>query len=104
MDYPGWNSKEILKLLILFEFCTCRFGPIRTMWCMRFESKHHYFKHIAQAMGNYINLPKSVAMRHQRYMCLMQSNCDEYLEDKVETGRGGLQKCCVHVRSCTLYK
>ena len=37
-------------------------------WCMRMEAKHSYFKRIAQ-VGNFINLPYSVAVRHQRLLC-----------------------------------
>ena len=45
-----------------------RFGPLRHQWCMRLEGKNSQIK---QLVGkNFKNLPKSVAYRHQRYMCL----------------------------------
>lgn len=36
---------------------------------MRFEAKHSYFKQLALSMGNFINLPKSLACRHQELQC-----------------------------------
>ena len=37
-------------------------------WCMRNEAKNAYFKEIAQ-IGNFKNLPLSIANRHQRLLC-----------------------------------
>ena len=36
---------------------------------MRFEAKHSYFKHIARVIGNFKNIPKTMALRHQHFMC-----------------------------------
>ena len=46
-----------------------RCGPLIKNWCMRFEGKHKYFKKMAQTIGNFKNIAKTVAVRHQRYMC-----------------------------------
>jgi len=35
---------------------------------MRFEAKNHYMKRLVGL--NFKNVPKSIAMRHQYYMCL----------------------------------
>lgn len=40
-------------------------GPIIFMWVMRMESKHQFFKQIAQSSKNYINLKKTMAIKHQ---------------------------------------
>ena len=61
---------------------------MRTMWTMRFEGKHHYFKKMARALGNFKNIAKSMAYRHQRHMCFLQSSPDGYLQDSLDTGRG----------------
>ena len=37
-------------------------------WCMRMEAKNSYFKKIAR-IGNFKNIPYSVAKRHQRLLC-----------------------------------
>ena len=41
---------------------------------MRFEAKHSYFKRLAHAMGNFINLPYSLAQRHQQYQCYLNTS------------------------------
>lgn len=37
-------------------------------WCMRMEAKNSYFKKVAR-IGNFKNIPYSVAKRHQRLLC-----------------------------------
>ncbi len=44
---------------------------------MRYEAKHSYFKKLAQSMDNFINLPHSLAMRHQQLQCYWSMNEDE---------------------------
>lgn len=41
---------------------------------MRFEAKHSYFKHLAQSIGNFINIPYTLAMRHQQFQCYLNVN------------------------------
>ena len=36
---------------------------------MRYEAKNKYFKKIGTYIGNFKNLEKTVAFRHQRFMC-----------------------------------
>ena len=59
---------------------TCRTGPLITSWCM---SKH---KRVAQ-IGNYKNVPLSVAKRHQRLMCSYLTG-DDFFGQKADTGPG----------------
>lgn len=56
-------------------------------WAMRFEAKHQYFKYLATSMGNYINVAKSLANRHQCYQCYLFQN-DDILKDAIESGPG----------------
>ena len=37
-------------------------------WCMRMEGKNSYFKKISR-IGNFKNLPLSIAKRHQKLLC-----------------------------------
>lgn len=43
-------------------------GPLVGLWCMRFESKHAYFKNLCTKLKNYKSLSKTLAFRHQKYM------------------------------------
>ena len=36
---------------------------------MRFEAKNSYFKEMAHVIGNYKNIAKTLALRHQRLSC-----------------------------------
>lgn len=45
------------------------YGPLRHLWCMRFESKHQYFKSVISSLGNYINVTSTMACRHQMRQC-----------------------------------
>ena len=43
--------------------------------CMRMEAKNSYIKKIAQ-LGNFKNIPLSVARRHQKLMCAFINSSD----------------------------
>lgn len=55
---------------------------------MRYEAKHSYFKGLAQAMGNFINLPYSLAMRHQFLQCYHNTTNTETLGIQFVVGPG----------------
>jgi len=54
---------------------------------MCFEAKHSYFKSLAQSMGNFINLPYLLAMRHQQYLSYLNASHD-LLNKDIEVGKG----------------
>ena len=49
-----------------------RLGPLVTSWCMRMEAKNSYFKKVSR-LSNFKNISYSVAIRHQKLLCGMQS-------------------------------
>ena len=53
---------------------TFRLGPMVTSWCMRFEAKHRYFKKMSISLGNFKNVPLTLAERHQNRQCYMKYN------------------------------
>ena len=59
---------------------------------MRYEAKHSYFKQLANSMGNFINIPYSLAMRHQLYQCYLHTNAQQLpgWTHNIETGPGEL--------------
>lgn len=66
----------------------CRCGPLSRTWCMRYEAKHSYFKHLARVLGNFKNIPKTLADRHQQYMCYNMSDPTRYLKYHLEYSSG----------------
>lgn len=43
-----------------------KIGPLVHTWTMRYEAKHRYFNTINSVTGNYINVCKTLAYRHQK--------------------------------------
>ncbi len=66
-------NSDVLITLIVYLCATCRFGPLVCHWTMRFEAKHKHFKQLASIIGNYINLPYTLAMRHQFFQCYLKA-------------------------------
>ena len=58
---------------------------------MRYEAKHRYFKRWAKVMGNFKNIPKTMASHHQRLLCYQLSS-NSYLSSKVSVGPGTVDK------------
>lgn len=65
-----------------------RCGPLVHLWCMRYEAKHKYFKGIATVIGNYKNVEKTVASRHQRNMCYKMTCCTNFIQGNDTYGSG----------------
>ena len=98
----GWRSEcttivyticihpKVYVLHYTHRNCSCRFGPLVRLWCMRFEAKHNYFKVLGKHLGNFKNLPKTLASRHQRLMCNYLVNHRKFsnLVDAVAVGTG----------------
>ena len=54
---------------------------------MRFEAKHQYFKRLTTSMGNFINLPHSLSVRHQCHQSYILS-CADSFKDHIDVGPG----------------
>ena len=84
-----------LSLLSNTNTCILRLGPLVGTWCMRYEAKHHYFKHLAVVIGNFINLPFSLAKRHQESVAYRlkstEGNLSSFIEKGIEVGPGKWQ-------------
>jgi len=56
-------------------------GPLKNLWCMRFEGKHQYFKKVAVMANNSKNFCYTLAKRHQMRQC-WEMSADDILECK----------------------
>lgn len=65
-----------------------RYGPLKQYWTMRFEAKHSYFKKLAQNIGNFINLPFTLALRHQKLQCYYNMDKMNYSSGIQDIGPG----------------
>lgn len=77
------------------QLFSCRFGPLIRHWTMRYEAKHAYFKSLSQSMGNFINVPYSLALRHQLHQCYLKSSELE-VDNNITIGPGDSIASKVH--------
>ena len=73
-----------VKLNIQIDRC----GPLIRNWCMRFVAKLSYFKKMAQTLGSYKNIAKTVSTRHQYYMCYKMACSVKFLGVENTYGSG----------------
>lgn len=73
--FPDEKIKPKFHFLVHYPRLIYEFGPLICSWSMRFESKHFYFKRISQSIKNSINLPYSLAKRHQQLQCYYNYEC-----------------------------
>jgi hypothetical protein len=66
-QYPKTSFTPKMHFLIHASRQLALFGPGRPHWCMRYEAKNSYFSSIK--WKNFKNLPKSMAMKHQKWLC-----------------------------------
>ena len=66
---------------------------------MRYEAKHSYFKKLAQSIGNFINLPWTVPMRHQLLQCYEYATDGSILDLNPEIGPG--KDSILRIEQCT---
>ena len=76
-EYPDSSVIPKMHYLIHFPRQILMFGPGRFHWCLRFEAKHSFFK--GKKWKNFKNLPYSIAMTHQVYMCHKMANPANFL-------------------------
>ena len=77
---------------MVFTLNICRYGPLVCHWTMRYEAKHSYFKRLAQSIGNFINIPFTLGMRHQQYQCYLNVNTEVLpgWSNNLEVGKGNI--------------
>lgn len=63
--FPDKSLKPKHHFLLHYAHCFFVYGPLRSCWCMRFESKHYYFTHLMTLLHNYKNACSTLAQRHQ---------------------------------------
>ena len=74
--------------------CGIGYGPLVRHWTMRYAAKHSYFKHLAQSMGNFINIEFSLATRHQLLQCYLHTDKTTIQGSKFVVGPGKYYACC----------
>ena len=68
--YPKASVTPKMHYLVHLPNQLLKFGALRHHWCQRYEAKHAFFKSFR--MKCFKNLPKSLAQKHQLWMCYKQ--------------------------------
>ena len=82
---PSWIRRFIMISTKVFS---SRCGPLVHCWCMRYEAKNKCFKKTGETIGNFKNVEKTVALRHQRWMCHKMTCLTDFLESDIGFGTG----------------
>ena len=98
---PEWMEKYVWVLHSWYEMYTHRCGPMTRYWCMRFEGKHSYFKHLAQKTKQFKSISKSLSWRHQQLVCYHLSK-SESLVKEMETSAKSTTKLHIMTLICNL--
>ena len=98
------EKKKKTYTLIMQSIHSClRYGPLSRLWCMRFEAKNSYFKRLAQSIGNFKNVCKTVAIRHQRLSCYNLANDSSmFINEITQSGKGRSLSVCIECNICVL--
>lgn len=84
--FPLQSIKNKHHHMIHYPRLIQQMGPMCHLWCMRFEQKHQRYKRLMHIGGNFINVPKTIAVRHQNDVASqLLLNCQS---DEIETGKG----------------
>ncbi|XP_047126505.1 uncharacterized protein LOC124807880 [Hydra vulgaris] len=65
------------------------FGPLRHLWCMRFEAKHNYFKCLSCVVSNFKNITYTLSKRHQMRQCC-ELNSVDFMKIEQHNQRNGI--------------
>jgi hypothetical protein len=71
--FPSNEVKPKHHYMMHFPQLILKFGPLIRLWTLRFESKHSYFKRVARATKNFLNVTKSLAEKHQKLLAYKSS-------------------------------
>lgn len=80
----NFKCKLTPKHHLLTHYCSVirTMGPLLPMSMMRFESKHKYFKDNIRRSNNFININRSLTLKHQEFMSKQENG----YEDEMTTG------------------
>ena len=80
------NMKPKHHFLLHYPRIIKRIGPIINVWCMRCEAKHKPSKLGAQVTNSRVNIPYSVALKHQLQFSY-NLQCNNFLKNEIRFGR-----------------
>lgn len=92
--FPAQSLKNKHHHMIHYPRLISEAGPLSRFWCLRFEAKHQRPKKLMHMTGNFKNVAKSIAMRHQLDFAyvLMRRSSELLAYKKLVVGPGSVTK------------
>lgn len=90
--FPDRHLKPKHHFMLHYPQAALKIGPLVNYWAMRFEAKHNFFRRLSHIVCNFKNITKTMAQRHQMYLCYQLLSKQSFQEASFEVGPG----------SCTL--
>jgi len=99
LKFPGKMTPK-LHFMMHYPRLIADYGPLRALWCLRFEAKHQYFKKIANGQNNFRNICRTFADRHQSQQCWEFTSLDLFHQDEETAGLSAVLLRClpVHIK------
>jgi hypothetical protein len=82
--YPTINIIPKMHYMVHMPRIATEFGPLVRLWTMRYEAMHKYFKSLVSSVKNFVNLPYTLACRHQQ----LKATHTGWIDDNIEIGPG----------------
>ena len=71
--FTKFNLRPKHHYIVHYPDLIIKFGPLRHLWTLRYESKHRYFKNIVKHSKNYKNVSLMLGEKHQLLQTLLSS-------------------------------
>ncbi|KAJ8017513.1 hypothetical protein HOLleu_45025 [Holothuria leucospilota] len=92
--FPERHLKPKHHFMLHYPEAAHQIGPLVNYWAMRYEAKHNFFRRLSHIVCNFKNITKTMAPRHQMYLCYQPLSKQSFKEASFEIGPG----------SCTLLR
>lgn len=83
-NFPDTPLRPKHHFLLHYPFLIRKFGPLRHLWTLRFESKHKYFKNIIRHCPNFKNVLKTLSFKHQYLQAYNSTNQKDLYSNKAK--------------------
>lgn len=87
LEVDGEASIPKLHFLVHYPRLMEVYGPLKHIWCMRFESCHQHYKRTAKICNNYRNIALTLSERHQFKVCWLMSGENALAADITISGK-----------------
>ena len=81
--FPNIHLRPKHHYLSHYPELILQFGPLLKVWTMRFESKHRFFKRAIRYILNFINVLKSLSIKHELLQSLIRLGADSRMQMEI---------------------